>query len=101
MKYSGDRALKRELYMASNTRAAGGDNDNLGIVREIAELRLTIAQLLGYPSWAAYSVEERMAKTPAAVEAFLQRLLEPSLPAARRELDSILAYAARWPSDSA
>ena len=93
MKYSGDRALKRELYLAYNTRAAGGDNDNLGIVREIAELRLKIAQLLGYPSWAAYSVEERMAKTPAAVEAFLQRLLEPSLPAARRELDGILAYA--------
>lgn len=93
LKYSGDRALKRELYMAYNTRAAGGDNDNLGIVREIAELRLKIAQLLGYPSWAAYSVEERMAKTPAAVEAFLQRLLEPSLPTARRELDGILAYA--------
>ena len=93
MKYSGDRALKRELYLAYNTRAAGGDSDNLGIVREIAELRLKIAQLLGYPSWAAYSVEERMAKTPAAVEAFLQRLLEPSLPAARRELDGILAYA--------
>ena len=93
LKYSGDRALKRELYLAYNTRAVGGDNDNLAIVREIADLRIRIARLLGYPNWAAYCTEDRMAKDPGTVQAFLQRLLEPSLPAARRELDGILAYA--------
>ena len=93
LKYSGDRALKRELYLAYNTRAVGGGNDNLAIVREIADLRIRIARLLGYPNWAAYCTEDRMAKDPGTVQAFLQRLLEPSLPAARRELDGILAYA--------
>ena len=93
LKYSGDRALKRELYLAYNTRAVGGDNDNLTVVREIADLRIRIARLLGYPTWADYCTEDRMAKNPGTVQAFLQRLLEPSLPAARRELDGILAYA--------
>ena len=93
LKYSGDRALKRELYLAYNTRAVGGDNDNLTVVREIADLRIRIARLLGYPDWATYCTEDRMAKNPGTVRAFLQRLLEPSLPAARREIAGIHAYA--------
>ena len=94
LKYSGERALRREMYLACNTRGAAGDaNDNREVVRKIADLRLRIAQLLGYPTWAAYCTEDRMAKDPETVRAFLQRLLDPSLPAARKEVAGILAYA--------
>ena len=93
MKYSTDRELKRELYLAYNTKAVGGEFDNLETVRKIADLRLKIANLLGYPTWADYAIEDRMAKTPAAVQAFIRELLTPSLPAARKEVDGILAFA--------
>ena len=93
MKYSTDRALKRELYLAYNTKAAGGDNDNLEIVRQIADLRIKVANILGYKTFADYAIEDRMAKSPATVNAFIQQLLVPSLPVAREEVAGILAYA--------
>ena len=93
MKYSTDRDLKKQLYLAYNTKAVGGENDNLENVRRIAELRIRIAQLLGYPTYADYAIEDRMAKTPGTVNAFISRLLEPSLPVARKEVAAILAFA--------
>ena len=93
MKYSTDRELKRQLYMAYNTKAVGGENDNLENVRRIADLRIKIANILGYPTYADYAIEDRMAKTPATVNAFLSKLLDPSLPAARKEVATILSFA--------
>jgi peptidyl-dipeptidase Dcp len=84
MKYSTDRDLKRQLYLAYNTKAVGGDNDNLGIVRKIVDLRIKIANILGYGTYSEYATEDRMAKNPAAVNALLDRLMAPSLPAARK-----------------
>ena len=93
MKYSTDRELKRQLYMAYNTKAVGGENDNLENVRRIADLRIKIANILGYPTYADYAIEDRMAKTPATVNAFLSKLMDPSLPAARKEVATILSFA--------
>ena len=93
MKYSTDRDLKRQLYLAYNTKAVGGDNDNLGIVRKIVDLRIKIANILGYGTYSEYATEDRMAKNPAAVNALLDRLMTPSLPAARKEVAGILAFA--------
>lgn len=93
MKYSSRRELRERMYMAYNTRAVGGENDNCGTVRQIAELRLKIANLLGYKTYADYALEERMIKTPAEVDAFLMELMAPSLPAARKEVAEILAFA--------
>ena len=93
MKYSTDRELKRQLYMAYNTKAVGGKNDNLENVRRITDLRIKIANILGYPTYADYAIEDRMAKTPATVNAFLAKLLDPSLPAARKEVATILSFA--------
>ena len=93
MKYSTDRDLKRQLYLAYNTKAVGGDNDNLGIVRKIVDLRIKIANILGYGTYSEYATEDRMAKNPAAVNALLDRLMAPSLPAARKEVAGILAFA--------
>ncbi|MBR1575519.1 MAG: M3 family metallopeptidase [Bacteroidales bacterium] len=93
MKYSTDRELKRQLYMAYNTKAVGGTNDNLEIVRKIVDLRARIARILGYETYADYATEERMAKNPATVNQLIDKLLTPSLPAAKKEVADILAYA--------
>ena len=93
LKYSTDRDLKQQIYLAYNTKAVGGDFDNLEIVRKLTDLRLKVANLLGYPTYADYAIEDRMAKTPAAVNALIDELLTPSLPAARTEVAQILAFA--------
>ena len=58
-----NRELRHKMYLAYNTRAVGGVNDNTSIVREIAQLRLEVANLLGYETWADYVLEENMAKS--------------------------------------
>lgn len=93
MKYSTRRDLREKMYRAYNSKAIGGENDNTQIVKDIAEHRIKIANLLGYPTWADYQLEERMVKTPAEVNAFIKELMDPSLPAARKEVDAIYKYA--------
>ena len=93
MKYSDRRDLRKQVYMAYNTRAIGGEFDNTEIVKKIVDLRIKMAKLLGYETYAEYALEERMAKTPATVNSFLEELLEPSLPFARAEVAEVLEYA--------
>ena len=93
MKYSDRRDLRKQVYMAYNTRAIGGEFDNTDIVKKIVDLRIKMAKLLGYETYAEYALEERMAKTPATVNSFLEELLEPSLPFARAEVAEVLEYA--------
>lgn len=93
MKFSADRKLRKEVYMAYMTRAVGGEFDNTGIVRKIVDLRIRMSELLGYGTYAEYALEEKMAKTPETVETFLNELLEPSLPYAEKDIADILAFA--------
>ncbi len=93
MRFSRRRDLRRRMYTAQNTRATGGENDNVGTVARIVELRRRIAGLLGYETYADYALEERMAGTPAAVLGFLDELLRPSLPVAREEVAKVRDYA--------
>jgi peptidyl-dipeptidase Dcp len=74
------RALRERIYRASIGRGIGGANDTTAIVARIVSLRAQRAALLGYPSHAAYQLEEQGAKTPAAVNAMLAQIA----PAARR-----------------
>ncbi len=76
MTYSSNRELKEKLYRAYNSRALGGDNDNSEIIRNIANTRLKIANLLGYKCYADYVLEERMAESTPIVNNFLNELLE-------------------------
>lgn len=92
-KFSDCADLRKQMYFAYNTRALGGEFDNSQICQDIANVRLKIANLLGYKSYADYALEERMAKNVTNVENLLSGLLEPSLPAARREISEIYAYA--------
>lgn len=93
MKYSTRRDLRQKMWMAYNTRATEGENSNIDLCHQIAELRLKIANILGYETYADYALEERMAKNPQTVNEFIQKLLEPSLPAAKAEVRELYEYA--------
>jgi peptidyl-dipeptidase Dcp len=94
MKYADNRELRRQLFVAQGSRATSGESDNRALVVRIARLRHQRAELLGYKSHAHFQLEERMAETPERVRAFLDRLLEKSLPAARREIAELAQFAA-------
>ena len=94
MKYSTQRELRKKMALAFGSRAYQGDAlDNSKVLKEIASLRFQRARLLGYKNHAEFVLEERMAKTPAAVGQFLKDLLEKALPAARREVLQLQDYA--------
>ncbi len=93
LQYSARADLRERMWRAYNGRALGGKFDNSGVCLQIADLRRRIAQLLGYADWAAYELEDRMAKDIGNVRQLLDRLMAPSLPAARREIAGLLAYA--------
>lgn len=93
MKYSTRRDLRQKMWMAYNTRATEGESSNIELCRQIAESRLKIANILGYETYADYALEERMAKNPQTVNEFIQKLLEPSLPAAKAEVKELYEYA--------
>ncbi|MDR0988728.1 MAG: M3 family metallopeptidase [Prevotellaceae bacterium] len=94
MMYADNRELRRQLYLAYNTRCTGtGATGTLEIVKEIANTRLAIAQLLGYKSYADYNLKQRMAQNSEAVYKLLDQLLEAYTPAARKEVAAAQALA--------
>lgn len=93
MKYSSNRDLRQKMYLARGSRAAGGQNDNSGTVKDIVMLRMKIAALLGYETYADYALEERMAKNPRTVNEFLSDLMARTLPFAREEVGTVRRYA--------
>lgn len=94
MNYSSNRELKERLWRAYNSRALGGEYDNTRLVRRITELRLRIAQLLGYETYADYVLEERMAGSRERVDDFLRELLDRTKKYADRDYETVSAYAA-------
>ena len=93
MKYSQNRELRRQLWTAYNSRAIGGEYDNTEIVKQIVDLRIKIANILGYETYADYALENRMAKTTPTVNEFIKNLLEPSMKYAKKDVADVLAYA--------
>ncbi len=90
MRYCKDRDLRRQMYMAYNTRAV---DTNSEVIKDIAFNRLEISNLLGYDTYADYALETRMAKDKATVNSFLKGLMDPSLPFARAEVKEVEDYA--------
>ena len=94
MKYAENRDLRRELYMAYNTKCMlGGEFDNRENVRKIANTRLKIANLLGFKSYADYELIDRMAENKTKVYDLLDRLLIAYRPTAEKEYNAVQEYA--------
>ena len=94
LKFSERRDLREKLYRARATRATAGELDNTPHLREILELRREMASLLGFPNYAELCLDSRMADTPAEVFSLIDQIGGPALTKARKELDSLQAFAA-------
>ena len=95
MQYSERRELREKMLKAYSSRAyRGNEFDNSDNVLRIANLRLEIAKLLGFGSFAEMVLGDRMAETPAKVNKFLEELYEASGPAALRDFNNIKSFAA-------
>ena len=84
-----NRALRERVYRASVSRGIGGPADNTGVVAQIVKLRAEKAKLLGYPDFAAYSLEDEAAKTPANVNKMLAQIGRAGLAKAKQEAAEI------------
>ena len=93
LQYSENRELRRQIWTAYNTRALSGEFDNTEVVKKIVDLRIKIANILGYETYADYALEERMAKDRNTVNDFIMSLLEPSLEFAKKDIADVFAYA--------
>ena len=93
MKYADNRDLRQKLFTDYHSRCAGesayNNEDN---VLRIAQLRQTRASLLGYPNYATFALEERMAETPEKVIAFLNEQLTKDKPQAIKELEELKTF---------
>ena len=90
-----NRELRKKIYEASIHRADGTNPkyNTFKIVSEMAKLRAEQAELMGYPCYAAYSLDNTMAKTPDNVNNFLKQLVGAYKAKADAETKAIEAFA--------
>jgi peptidyl-dipeptidase Dcp len=85
-----DRATREALFKASWDRAEKGDaNDTRATIERIAQIRAEQAKLLGFPTYAAWKLEDQMAKTPQTAISFMQDLVPAATGRAEREAKDI------------
>jgi peptidyl-dipeptidase Dcp len=85
-----DRATREAVFEHSWNRAErGGPNDTRATVIRLAELRANKAKLLGFPNFAAWKLEDQMAKTPEAAIRFMDDLVPPATANAAGEAEDI------------
>jgi peptidyl-dipeptidase Dcp len=94
-------ATRREIFMHSWERAEHGDaNDTRDTSARLAQLRARKAQLLGYPTYAAWKLEDQMARTPEAALKFMDALVQPAVAKAGVEAKDIQAVIASQRGDA-
>lgn len=87
-----NRATRQKLFELSWSRAEKGDtNDTRATILRIAEIRAQKAKLLGLPNFAAWQLQDQMAKKPEAVDAFFSKLVPAATAKAQREAADIQA----------
>jgi len=95
LKSSTRRDLREKVYKAFVARGDNGnDNDNNETIVEVLSLREESARLLGFSNFAAYRLEDSMAKTPEAVRGLLERVWKPARARALADRDDLQALAA-------
>ncbi len=92
--YSTERALREQVWRTYYSRGDNGDaKDNNAIIREILELRHERTQLLGYPSYAAWRLEDRMAKDPKAAIELMEAVWPSAVARVKDEVSDMQALA--------
>lgn len=93
MKYSDRRDLREKLYKLYNSRNTSGQYNNLQVLKDIANVRLEIANLMGKQNFAEYALEMTMAATPENVMNFLNDLKVAYTEPMRKEINEIESLA--------
>ena len=94
MQYADNRARRQELWTAYNSKGnRDNENNNNEIIKQIANLRLQQANILGYKTYADYVLSERMAESTSNVENFLNELLQSAMPIAKADVINVDEYA--------
>lgn len=99
--YLENREIREQIWRAYNTRAASGPRDNTHVVQRILELRREQAQVLGYPEFAAFVLEDRMAKTTERARSFVEDLRRRSEAPFAAETRALEAFARAHEPDPA
>ncbi len=98
--YSAKRELRQQMYMAYNTICThDNENNNINIVKQIVNHLREIAQLLGYKTYADYTLVKRMAQNSETVYNLLQQLLEAYKPTAEKEVEDVKQMAREMTGD--
>jgi len=85
-----NRSTRQTIFENAWNRAEHGDaNDTRDTIAKIAQLRAQKAKLLGYPNWAAWKLEDQMAKTPEAALKFMDAIVPAATAKAGREAKDI------------
>lgn len=94
MRYAASRSLRETMYREYMSVGNKGDEyDNKEIIRKIVNIRLDIARLMGYNTYAEYSLKHTMAKAPANVYQLLDQLLDAYKPVAVNEYNAVQGFA--------
>lgn len=85
-----DRSTRQALFKAAMTRSEkNDDNDTRALVLRLAQVRAEQAKLLGFASFAAWQLQDQMAKTPDAAFAFMRNIVPAARARAEREAAAI------------
>jgi peptidyl-dipeptidase Dcp len=96
LQYAQNRELRKKIYMGYNMRGNNNNEfDNKETILKIANLRAERANLLGFKTYAEYIIDNNMAKTPENVYQFLNKIMEPALAVAKKDLAEMQAIADR------
>lgn len=100
LQYADDRSLREELYRAYMSKCAkANEQNNFEICRNLVNLRLELAQLLGYDNYAAYVLKNRMAQHEANLRSLFDDLQQHYFPLAQKDLQAITALAREMRGD--
>ncbi|MCM1004800.1 MAG: M3 family metallopeptidase [Prevotella sp.] len=93
IKYLDNRELREKMYYLYNTRNYGGEFDNTQLLKDIANVRMEIAQLFGYSNYADYVLNRRMAKNAKNVRKLLDDLCNAYKVPMENEIKEITEFA--------
>lgn len=93
LQFAENRSLREKIYKAYINRGNNNnDKDNKAIIAKLVSLRLEKAKLLGYPTYANYALDDRMAKKPENVYSLLNQVWIPTLKVAKKEAAEMQEY---------
>jgi oligopeptidase A len=100
MMHAAHEPLRRDFYHGWTTRASEQDGnqgrwDNTALMDQILAVRHEVANLVGYPNYAEYSLATKMASSVPEVRGFLEQLATKSKPVAQKEFDELTKFAGR------